>query len=551
MTVHAATLARIALALALGQGTTAQGALLCFDAAGLWRAGATQAQGAEHCHEIALPAGAQVQWAFMPKKPPAYPPRLAATGASRPDARFQPYQITAAPGPTPSVALPFGQPLLPLLAATPFGSEERATVTHSAPGRVTLTCRRGERPAGLVLHAPGKHLPRAAAGSLRLAVAADAGFSVGLATAGQDPRVLQPIGMAAAPATISVPLPETGRAAAAQAPDALVVVCPDTAATLSLTDAQLLPGGAPRAPARAGWAWKTDRWLDGGGDLLRAARQYRIRTLYISVQIDGGRLAQPAALARFIRQASANGVAVWAVEGDPGMVLGPGRGQALRRLRAILQYQSAAAAHARLAGVQYDIEPYLLPGYAENPEDIALQWRDTLGELGAAAGPLPMDVVLPFWILGSPGATQVLSSVRAPGRSITVMAYRSDPAAIQAAAEPLLAWGALNRVPVHVALEAGPLPDELTQHYALDHSAEKSIMWTIPMDDTEMLVRLDRPLRLERGHGYQWTHDSLTPASQISFLGNWPRMRAAVDALQHVFPAWTSYAGMSLHGLLD
>ncbi|MBO1114248.1 hypothetical protein [Bordetella petrii] len=537
-------------AAALAFVAAAPAAVLCFDTAGKWQENASPAQRAIRCQDVPLPVHAEVQWAFMPAQPLSSSPRLAATGAGG-NARFQAVQVLAdVPGPPASVALPFGQPLLPRLIASPFGVEERAILAHSAANRVTIACRPGARPAGVTLRGPGVRLPRGASGVLRVAASGDAGFLLGLGSAGQDPDGLWPADVAQERDSVDIPLPQA-EGELEPARDSIVVVCPASAATLTLTDVQLLPAGASQRATRAGWAWAESRWRDGGGALLDAALQHGIRSIYISVSLAGDRLAEPAALERFVQAASASGVAVWAVEGDPGMVLAAGREHALSRLNAIKQYQSAVAAAARLAGIQYDIEPYLLSAYTENPSHIARQWRDTLLALGDAAGSMPMDVVLPFWVLDSPGGKEVASSVRMPGRSITVMAYRTEVAAIQAAAEPLLAWGASNKVPVRVALEAGPLQDELTQYYAVDHSGGKSILWAIPVAGTEVIVRLSQPMQIEHGRGYQPLRESTTPASRVSFLGNWPRMRAAVGVLENIFPAWPSYAGMSLHGLLD
>lgn len=531
--------------------TVATGASLCFDANGQWLPSARPSPSIT-CRDVSVPSEATVQWAFLPKRPLSSPNRLIVTGAIG-SATFRPTQVEAdVPGPSMRTALPFGTPLLPRLIAAPFGTEERARLTNSDSNRVSVQCGVGSRPAGITLQGPKSRFPEGAKGSLRMTVAGQRGFAVGFVRAGQDPRQLQPIEVGKGAGVIEIALPDMAQDGGSSVSDALVIVCPEHAAELVVTDMQLIPRIAKPGHERAGWAWAERLWQqDGGAAVLRAAAEHQITTLYISVSVAGDRLAQTEALMAFLRRASAEGVAVWVVEGDPGMALDAGREHALSRLRAILAYQSTARPDARLAGVQYDIEPYLLAEYAEDPQRVATQWRETLRALSHTAGDMPMNAVVPFWILGSPGGEDVLSAIQMPGRSVTVMAYRSDLEVIQSVAEPVLAWGTRNNVPVWVALEAGPLPDELTQYYVMNHSATKSVLWTIPAQGGEVVVRFDDPVSLERGQGYRLIRDSMAPASRVSFLGDWPRMRATVETLQSILPAWASYAGISLHGLIE
>lgn len=531
--------------------TAATGASLCFDANGQWLPSARPSP-AITCRDVSVPPEATVQWAFLPKRPLSSPNRLIATGAIG-SATFRPTQVEAdIPGPSMRTALPFGAPLLPRLIAAPFGVEERAQLTDSDSNKVSVLCGRGSQPAGITLRGPESRFPEGAKGSLRMTVAGQEGFAVGFARSGHDPRELHPINMSQGPSVIEMALPDVAPDGGSSLLDTLVIVCPEHAAKLTVTDMQLIPRVAEPGHERAGWAWAERLWQqDGGAAVLRAAAQHQISTLYISVSLSGDRLAQTKALTAFLRRASAEGVAVWVVEGDPGMALDGGREHALSRLRAILAYQSTARPDARLAGVQYDIEPYLLAEYAEDPQRVAIGWRETLRSLSHTAGDMPMNAVVPFWILSSPGGENVLSAIQMAGRSVTVMAYRSDVEAIQSVAEPVLAWGTRNNVPVWVALEAGPLPDELTQYYVMNHSATKSVLWTIPAQNGEVVVRFDDPVLLERGQGYRLIRDNMAPASRVSFLGDWPRMRTTVETLQSIFPAWASYAGISLHGLIE
>jgi len=262
------------------------------------------------------------------------------------------------------------------------------------------------------------------------------------------------------------------------------------------------------------------------------------------------RIASWIALARFVETARGAGVEIVVVEGDPGMALEEGRRIALNRQAAILAYERGAEPTQRLAGLQYDIEPYLLPDYAGDPAAVQLGWAETIKALHRAGPGLTLDIVLPFWLADDENAVAtVLSAVaRAAGR-ITVMAYRTDGAAIQAAAEPLLAWSDREGVPVHVALEAGPLEDEVARFYS---RAPKGELWVAPQAGGGMLaLQLDEPRADPRALVYGLSYEIATPAHRVSFLGDEKRLMREADAVAAAFQAWPSFGGIAYHGAIE
>jgi hypothetical protein len=113
--------------------------------------------------------------------------------------------------------------------------------------------------------------------------------------------------------------------------------------------------------------------------------------------------------------------------------------------------------------VQYDIEPYTLPGWGAHPVDYR-GWTRAVRALAAAAR-RPVHLVLPFWIADDEGGERLLREVAGSVSGVTAMAYRTDPAAIAQIAEPLLNWGAAARKPVRIALEAGPVAAEIEEAF--------------------------------------------------------------------------------------
>jgi hypothetical protein len=275
------------------------------------------------------------------------------------------------------------------------------------------------------------------------------------------------------------------------------------------------------------WVWQPQAWRDGGDALVRSAAARGVKHLYITLVIAAGEVEHRPELASFIRAAGRANIAVEAVEGDPHMILSEGLANALARARAIARYQEKVPAAARLAGIQYDIEPYVLPGWGTNPVDHAA-WSDAVIALAQAAGG-PVHLVLPFWIADEPAGVRFLRDVEASVKAVTVMSYRTDSALAASLAEPLLHWGGKAGKPVRIALEAGPVACEAEEVLVPDASGRSAPIETDAMDAGRGAIR--------------------TPSDRISFLGDEQRMFAAAREVARVASAWRAFAGIGFHGL--
>ncbi|WP_434715421.1 hypothetical protein [Paraburkholderia sp. A3RO-2L] len=507
-----------------------------------------------HCFELNLPKDSQLQWSawLAPVGTTAGAP-IAVSGIVD-DSRFVPTAIgPASPGdPANPDMLMFNTPLLPDLTFRPFGQEERASAIRNREGdTVTIACRPGRQPAGIVLEHRDTRWPRAAAGAVVLAGSGSTGFQWGIAPAGRDPGALYPlqptVGTGRVLGRIDL---ATLREGTANIDQNLVLVCPSEGARLDVSDVHLSPRAAAAQGVRAAWVWQRNRWEDGGGDLLADALRYKVSRLYIALPIADAQVSDAGALRDFVARAHGANIQVWAVEGDPEMVTDKGREQAVARLRAIEQYQRLSAEPARLNGVQYDIEPYQLPAYRIEPQAVMHAWSKTIAALGEAAA-LPLDTVVPFWLPDAPGGNEMLDQIGRTGRSLTVMAYRTDAAQVQRVAAPLLAWGAVRNFPVSVALENGPLQDEWTQTYAPVPPGGVGTLWLVPEDGKMVALRFDHATMLERSIGYVEQRSERIDAGKVSFLGDADRLLSVSASLQPVFRAWLNYAGIAFHGLLD
>ncbi len=284
---------------------------------------------------------------------------------------------------------------------------------------------------------------------------------------------------------------------------------------------------APHTLDAGAWVWQPEAWRDGGHALVRNAAARGVKHLYITLVIAAGEVEHRPELASFIRQAAKANIAVEAVEGDPHMILREGLANALARARSIARYQEDVPAAARLAGIQYDIEPYALPDWGTKSVDHAA-WSDAVIALAQAVGG-PVHLVLPFWIADEPAGARFLRDVEDSVKELTVMSYRTDSALAASLAEPLLRWGGMAGKRVRIALEAGPVACEA--------------------EEDPVPAARGRSAPIEKDAVYAGRGVIRTPSDRISFLGDERRMFAAAREVARAASAWRAFAGIGFHGL--
>lgn len=499
------------------------------------------------CTPVELPVPPEsVRWAaWVPAEGIANVERVTLEGADR-NNRFEPAAARLdrpdARPPRPS-ALPVGRSFIEAVTARPFGVEERVEVSRDNR-RLILTCRDGSRTAGIILDPGAFRVPHGAALAIRFSTENASGFGAGLTPAGSSTETLLPLSSSG---TTDLAIPP-----ASEFRDSpwLIIACPAGRGSMTLSDLELVPHAPAtgRAIPKAAWAWQPGLWRDRPDILLQRARSSGLSRLFVSVEIEGNRLKDATAFAAFVERARDLGIAIVIVEGDPGMVLEPGRAAALSRLAAIGTYQQNAAATARIAGVQYDIEPYLLPAFATNPAEVLTGWATTIGTLRQATD-LELDLVLPFWLPDHDLAPRsVMPAIKNAADRITVMAYRTTLDDVQAVAEPFLSWGATEGIPVHIALEAGPIADE--QHRVYQRAARGELL-IHPEGTRALVLLLDGPAELSVPLVFTFSHAIDVPGSIVSFRGASERMIGLADQAADIFHAWPSFGGFAFHGLLE
>lgn len=418
------------------------------------------------------------------------------------------------------------------VTTVPFGRSGRCAAEKSGPD-IVATCSAGADVAGIAVQFNGIVPPGAAARAF-VAAEGSAAFRVQVVEAGDDATAAMAVSE-----RLHLPLPgESG------ARLQLVILAPAAGGALRLTDLRLLPIPAARPLDASAWAWQPEAWRAQGDLLIRSAIARNITRLHVSLVIADGEVRHSDELASFIRNAARRNIAVEAVEGDPRMVLAEGLSHGLERARAIARYQETASADARLAGVQYDIEPYVLRDWSSEPSDYA-RWSAAVIALSDAAES-PVDLVLPFWVANDENGLAFLEGIEAAVDGVTVMSYRADGALAAALAQPLLHWGVTSRKPVRIALEAGPVAPESEETFV--PAAEGRL--AVREEGGQVIATLfAEPTVVPGARMYASRGRVVTRPERISFLGDEQRMVETAHGVAQVASAWESFAGIGFHGL--
>jgi hypothetical protein len=417
-----------------------------------------------------------------------------------------------------------------------FGVEERVAAKPDVTA-FAIACGAGGKPAGVIFDLPAA-MPEAAL-AIDLTVKASAGFRAEVLPRGEEAA-----GGIAIPATgeetamVSVPVPHA-------ADPTLVVTCPEGGGRLRMERGTVAAAVKRELHRPGAWVWEPDVWRNNPAELLDVAAKLGIGRLYVTVPIDTDHVAEPGRLARFIVSAHQAGIQVAAVEGDPAMIFGEGRAQAIERARALAAFDRGATPEARLDGVQYDIEPYFGAAFWARSELSWQRWAETLKQLSAALGER-VEAVVPYWTLESQGAQAALEQAAPALNRLTIMAYRTDPAAITVAAAPLLGWASRHDLPADVALESGTLAQENRKVYVKSANGDLHV---IRFDDVAAVVVLDRMRAGSTGRTYHLSHIVPGNSARVSFNNNSAAMFKAAAAVAPDLVAWPSTERLAFHGL--
>lgn len=447
--------------------------------------------------------------------------------------------------PLPSQTIPFFQtPMIPQVQFRSYGKEERVKISADVHGWALIHCRNGNYPAGVLVDVSGNLLEQGMRQGLFVQTATTGDFYAAFTPKGADmpPNRFN----LARKETVFIQPPANATDTVAWQ---LTITCPLEESELSIKaiSEHSLPSDISANQIRAAWVWDFKQWQDHSQNLFEQVKKYNLNQLYLQIEIEEGKIQKVEKLRSFIELAHYQGIRVFAVEGDAEMVLADGLKYALGRTQVLRNYQTASPVAQRLDGLQYDIEPYLLPEYAQDPQKVFKQWALAIEKLHQVWGE-PLELAVPFWLLESEFARQALESVRPFAATLAVMAYRTDSASVIQASAPLLTWGLENQVSIVVALENGPIADQVQRVYTRSLQEGTLVYTHGTIYDYVTLFEKPQPAQTSAAF-YQFSHQVDVPGSRISFQGDINKLLEVEQSIVPVFSGWSSFAGIALHGL--
>lgn len=498
------------------------------------------------CTSVPLPPGAQVETLY-PLAPGETPEHTILLHGNVTDGRFavSEHELPSSkPVPERPGPMPLRANLLAHMRTRTFGVEERVQATL-ADGRLRVTCRPGQRPAGVILTGPW-FMTRANALLAAAYTAQGGSFTWQVADearrARDDAFDLGPLPAGNKSARLALP-PRLDRAGWRQ----FVLLCPATQAGIDVASLALEPVAASTAQPRSTWIWRPGDWIDGGPALLDWAAAQGIRELFITVPLkDGTAVRAPDQLAAFVRQAGDKGIAVHSVDGDPHMVLADEVPAVVKRVQAYAAYNAAQPPAARLRGVQFDVEPYLLPDTVLPAAKRDAAYVDMARAVKAAAGDaLRVEFVVPFWW----GKNRALLDALAPhADALAVMDYRTDRDQIVDFAIPFLDWAGAHGRRVRIALEAGPIDPEVQRRYVRAADGPGDLL-AVDVGGRQVLALLRQPLAAPDARLYRLQSTRDIDGSATTFHKDKAALLRLLPGLEADFGAWDGFGGIAIHEL--
>lgn len=361
-------------------------------------------------------------------------------------------------------------------AWAPFGVEERATV-HETSDAFSWTVKPGEKPAGFYT-ANLWRLPLTSPASswkLELGIRGEGTMMLGIATESPqgfgDPIPISTLELTSTPKVISLEVPP--HIATAKSLRLSLVATGSGGGNGTVDSVRWQPATSGKTPPlqKGVWDWSTRPAV--WAEKQTAWKAAGIRVLQLALPRELGE--DDGAIATALSRLRADGFTIIAVEGDPHMILPQARAAVLERHRALSQWQGRF-----LDGVQYDVEPYLLPGFHLETGKWHQHWLDLYRELTQADGSgktTPVEPVLPFWIIAQKDAAPLLAGLAKCASRVVIMNYRSDPVEAAAWATAWLEWSRQHNCPVALAVECGPIADLKSAAF---YKAETGTLWMAP-----------------------------------------------------------------------
>jgi len=182
-------------------------------------------------------------------------------------------------------------------------------------------------------------------------------------------------------------------------------------------------------PRKATWIWNTSLIAAEPEQILSFFNKQGVSVLYLNIDT-----SKPASYYQpFIGKAQAAGIEVHALGGHPSWALEQNRDRLLALLDWVHTYNQHAAETEKLSGIHLDIEPYLLPAWNTDREQVVRQWMSSVEAYVKHSKTVPSLQVscdMPFWLdeipLPDHPAATLSDWLIGQHDHVTIMAYRDQ-----------------------------------------------------------------------------------------------------------------------------
>ena len=226
--------------------------------------------------------------------------------------------------------------------------------------------------------------------------------------------------------------------------------------------------GAIREPHRALWVWKAESILADSTrtasffDFISAPKgepKARISVIFLSLDIENHDL-QPK-LISFLTKAHERSLRVDYLCGDAHYAMPEHFGDGLAQLRQVEAFNHRVSKGARFDGIQFDVEPYALPGWPNAPIlngylSFLEKCHSTIAQLG---NKLALGAAIPRWFDGA-DLHELNKSVLDRVDYVAVMDYVNRSESFISDAKSTVRYASVKGKDVWLGAEVSELPNE-------------------------------------------------------------------------------------------
>ena len=356
-----------------------------------------------------------------------------------------------------------------------------------------------------------------------------------------------PVGTVTGSFNLLVPLKEIGRRLDLRYVTGMVLYTEAGSARVSMDRMEFVQEPPKERPSvgTGFWVWNYRAAVKDPETMLATCRTQSCSRILIQMPAPSEDEALWREYAGLLSRVQEAGIDVLALDGYPEAIQEP---QVLAdKIRRLLQLMRPGV----LFGVQFDIEPYLVPGFLEDESQLR-RYVDTVEILkDAIAGRTRLSMVIPFWLTAPTIHGRPLSyAVMDLADEVAVMSYRTDLDEVQDIAEDILRYGEVSEKPVWLAVETTTLPVE--QHVVLRRDSQSGRADAL-LDRDHRVLRWKPVSEADavapHGEWFRIHHRFTVRPERLTFAG---RSRAEVStAIKQMLDSTShrSFAGVIIHDL--